>query len=51
MKSIESMESIDKTAKSIGAFDSINYGVYYSTKNVIWRPCGGRLGHDSLALP
>jgi len=22
------MKSIDKTAKSIGAFDSINYGVY-----------------------
>jgi len=23
------MKSIDKTAKSIGAFDSINYGVYF----------------------
>jgi len=26
---MKSIESIDKTAKSIGAFDSINYGVYY----------------------
>ena len=25
---MKSIESIDKTAKSIGAFDSINYGVY-----------------------
>jgi len=25
------MKSIDKTAKSIGAFDSINYGVYCVT--------------------
>jgi len=24
---MKSIESIDKTAKSIGAFDSINYGV------------------------
>jgi len=27
-KSTKSIKSIDKTAKSIGAFDSINYGVY-----------------------
>ena len=26
---MKSIESIDKTAKSIGAFDSINYGVYW----------------------
>jgi len=26
---MKSIESIDKTAESIGAFDSINYGVYY----------------------
>jgi len=25
---MKSIESIDKTAESIGAFDSINYGVY-----------------------
>jgi len=25
---MKSIESIDRTAKSIGAFDSINYGVY-----------------------
>ena len=25
---MKSIESIDKTAKSIGAFDSINHGVY-----------------------
>jgi len=25
---MKSIKSIDKTAKSIGAFDSINYGVY-----------------------
>jgi len=27
---MKSIESIDKTAKSIGAFDSINYGVYWT---------------------
>jgi len=29
---MKSIESIDKTAKSIGASDSINYGVYQAVK-------------------
>jgi len=33
------MKSIDKTAKSIGAFDSIHYGVYFSTNSLPRRRC------------
>ena len=34
---MKSIESIDKTAKSIGAFDSINYGVISFPRNIISR--------------
>jgi len=46
---MKSIESIDKTAKSIIAFDSINYGVYCkisSDELMAWFLSGEMIAHD-----